>query len=145
MTPDIVAVLVVPAPNDPGGLLAAGRCGALPPMVMDLNGDGLWEEVDRPEDRTIPDEGDNYAVATLPLWWDGALCVEGWDRARRVLYAAPDPVHPAFDPLLHRFYPDGLDGPPTAGAEWLAVELVRFGLASRVVRLARVDGRLVEL
>jgi hypothetical protein len=126
---DVVAVLVVPADGDPGGLrgstrLALPRCpspveethAGAPPMVV------LSEPPDYPE--------------ALPLWWDGALVPEGWDRARRAWSHAP-----GHTPLGvgHRFEVS-LDQ-----AEMVGLDLVQLGLASRVVRLARVDGRLVEV
>lgn len=70
--------------------------------------------------------------------WDGELVPEGWDRARRVLwYGTPDRAD-RWD-LWREFEVD------PAHLIAFGEALVRLGLASRVVRLARVDGRLVEL
>jgi hypothetical protein len=140
---EIVAVLVVPAAGDPGGLLAAGPCGGVPPRVLSGHtcAYGSHQEWQTPDDL---DGRDCYMcrhpLFALPLWWDGALVPEGWDRARRVYLTAcrgnPRAVHygtaEVRDPDLYELV-------------GVADELVHADLASRVVRLARVDGRLVEV
>lgn len=127
-----VAVLVVPAKGDPGGLLAAGRCGTWPPASVCLG-----------------DEGWRVGIArALPLWWDGALVPEGWDRARRVWFGSDAPGRPDIgdDPL----YDDLLDAvsiifePELEHVLALARSLTDIGRAFRVVLLDRVGGRLVE-
>lgn len=75
---DVRGMLVVPAKGDPGGLLAEGVCNALPPLAVDMG--GWWSAVGDVADRDWDD-----AEYALPLWWDGALVPEGWDRLRRVL------------------------------------------------------------
>jgi hypothetical protein len=131
---DIVAVLVVPAPNDPGGLLAKGACGGVPAMVGWYPPDANWSRI---EWMLAEDHANRRA---LPLWWNGALCPEGWDRARRAYAVGVGAVlsHPAI------LYAESFD--PTIGeVETMADGLCFQGLASRVVRLTRVGGRLVEL
>jgi hypothetical protein len=147
---DIVAVLVIPADKDPGRLLEPGPCDAMPPVVV--SGHLCAYEGHRRWQLHSDFAGDgcymcHYPLRALPLWWNGALCPEGWDRARRALWESNALVHPAHHSLLHSFRPDDGDGldPARDACEWLAVELVRLGLAVRVVRLTRVDGRLVEL
>jgi hypothetical protein len=77
----------------------------------------------------------------LPLWWDGELVPEGWDRARRV-YAAACAAYP--DTIADRAHETANPELPRVLA--LADMLVSHGLvAARVVRLARVDGRRVEV
>ena len=127
---DIVAVLVVPAEGDPGGLLADGVAGSSPPYV----GLGPAYEPGRP--------GGEPEWA-LPLWWDGALVPEGYDRARRVVagtLSAPGLV--GGDSAVRAWLRDL--GESLADAERLAAEVAECGYGS-VVRLARVDGRLVEV
>jgi hypothetical protein len=123
-----VAVLVVPAEGDPGGLKTPGSCGSRPPLVYHDPDDGTWR-----------DWGHVWHRAALPLWWDGALVPEGWDRARRV----EETVQRSGEVLE----PWPLDPMRRGGARYvqlLARALVTAGLASRVVLLDRVDGRLVE-
>jgi hypothetical protein len=126
---EIVAVLVVPAEKDPAGLLAEGRCG-WPPAVAwtDHQPDGWHWRV-----------GNTRKGHALPLWWDGALVPEGWDRARRAWFNSvavshdAEAVYEMFDPTLELMLP-------------LADSLVGTGLASRVARLTRdAEGRLVEV
>lgn len=127
---DIVAVLVVPAEGDPGGLLAEGPCYAWPPRVGRAN---EWTPM-------TWDEQGAYDEEALPLGWDGELVPEGWDRARRVAREVPD------DYLGGEAWFAAQDAHPDFDAvKSLAAALMAAGLASRVVRLARVDGRLVEV
>lgn len=123
---DVVAVLVVPAEGDPGGLLREGSCGPIPAMVANYGSWGLAGQ--GPRDWYITSTVWVGAVA-LPLWWDGALVPEGWDRARRV---ADD-----------RFYSEMCDPDVDCAIEY--AEFVAAKTGGRVVRLARVDGRLVEV
>jgi hypothetical protein len=138
----IVAVLVVPAEGDPGGLLARGGCEARPPLVhrriaLITDPAYTWLNGWRTQGSIASD-----VESALPLWWDGALVPEGWDRARRV-YAASCADHP--DVIADRAY----DTPSPGMQRLLALAdmLVSHGLvASRVVRLTRdADGRLVEV
>lgn len=160
MTPEIVAVLVV---GDEGWLLAPGRCGGEPPKVCGrpehgwVTWDSLWRTVlGRGRDA---ETGVERAVRedwprALPLWWDGRLCEEGWDRLTRVMHpdanGSPLEEHPDRAPndlwyqrahaaCYHRLYPT------LEMVDALARVTVAAGHASRVVRLARVDGRLVEV
>lgn len=141
MTTEIVAILAVPVEGDPGGLLAFhSELGGGPPTAIltpdgwvgsyaalranaakQWNGDELIELVSAPH--------------ALVLQWDGELCLDGFLRAadlaawwfdvggRAALHVWAD-----LDERLR-----------------IAEELVRRGHAGRVVRLARVDGRLVEV
>ena len=136
---EIVAVLVVPAEGDPGGLLARPRIGACCPGEVYLDPHFGWSEAgdyyDREHDRAI-------VPRALALWLD-ALVPEGWDRARRVIagtLTTPGLVGGDCVVVRRLGEPESL-----AGAQWLAAELVDCEFASRVVRLARVDGRLVEV
>lgn len=167
---EIVAVLVVAAPGDPGELLAAGLFSAAPelrrwvvePCVSDAEPySGRWYWSGRHHDaeydvapyevhrarRVEPDAIRLHRA--LPLWWDGAVVPEGWDRARRV-YAA------ACLAIGHLETAAGamaaVDPRDAEGAERMGHSLVGLGVAypahrtvTRVVRLARVDGRLVEV
>ena len=151
---DPVAVLVIPAPGDPGGLLAETSLGARAPiaMALRLNADRhvdmraplrwlAWHEV--PESLVA---GTNEEILhalnaerALPLWWDGALVPEGWDRARRVITAQG---WTAFDALPTRAW--CMEPRHPLDVLLLAEDLVTRGRASRVVMLDLVDGRLVE-
>jgi hypothetical protein len=67
-------VLLIPAPGDPGGLLAEPVCGGRPPTAWEWNGD--WRE-DAYSGPALPHE------EALVLVWDGAVVPEGCDRACR--------------------------------------------------------------
>jgi hypothetical protein len=134
VNPEIVAVLVVPAEGDPGGLLAAGVCDFGAPTASLIH---TTPEPDQPGEWYSKRFVGAFTYA-LPLWWDGALCPEGWDRARRVYSVG------------RREIDDHYGTAEIMNPDWFVVssfaeQLVRVGLASRVVRLARVDGRLVEV
>lgn len=108
------------------------RCGARPPSVG-LYASGWWRWPGSEECGKI-----HYTA--LPLWWGGALVPEGWDRARRIYLMEGGSLlsHPAslvFDVFK----------PTICDTEVLAEGLVWRGCAARVVRLASVDGRLVEI
>ncbi len=128
------AVLVVPAAGDPGGLLANGVLGATPPFV--------WRHVHKDGSTCWDPRCQRAWLATdrqhaLPLWWDGALVPEGWAR----FVYSEDALSPYGLPRARRtfrMWPD-LD---TVLASAFAAE--RAGLASRVVLLDLIDGRLVE-
>ena len=129
MSADIVAVLVVPAEGDPGGRLACLPWAYSPPAVASLVQPYCTPvEPVEPEWRLGLISGSD--LRALPLWWDGALVPEGWDRLMRRYSAARDEAGewPMLDDVLAT-----------------ASDLVAAGLASRVVRLARVEGRLVEV
>lgn len=130
-------IVVIPAAGDPGGLLAEGPCGALPPTVHAVEGaiatgwrtaiEGVWFEGRAPH---LPDGMPR--VQALPLWWNGKLVPEGWWRGWRAWVSgdfpgAPCPVQATIADCLQ-----------------LAKELVFYGIASRVVLLDLVGGRLVE-
>lgn len=128
---DIVAVLVVPAEGDPGGLLAEGACQAWPPRVGSsaAHDYGSWKAGAKEWTPMGWDEQGAYDTEALPLWWDGALVPEGYDRARRVgISQWDDTPNPDIDTVMI-----------------CAVSLCERGWGYRVVRLARVDGRLVEV
>lgn len=156
----VIAVLVIPSEGDPGGLLTEGRkpgAGWRQYEETDPLGwfpDPPWPNIAAYWSSTPPAVGlgapsDHVHTWALPLWWDGALVPEGWDRARRVVAGSMSHhAREVFAPILHAFAPSEIDGDHREGWElclWLAVELVRAGLAGRVVRLARVVGRLVEV
>lgn len=140
-----VAVLVVPAAGDRGGLLTPGPCGAMLPWAQQVRVSGpsytglVWAAGSR-----WPPEDPRH-VGVLPLWWDDALVPEGWDRARRVLANR-----------MRSFLPSDWSGGAGAlldaspGTESILDTalmgrlLFELGLASGVVLLDRVDGRLVE-
>lgn len=117
---DIVAVLVVPAEGDPGGLLREGRCGIIP-AIAELRPTYVDHQLIGPEEWTITSVR-WQAGAALPLWWDGRLLEEGWDRAQR---AANE--HDTLDEDLFRVVPDLDEVTAFAGG------LAEAGLASRVV------------
>ena len=90
------AILLIPAPGDPHGLLAPGKCGAMPPSVYDAPIVG-WVTAETLSRRTHGsfdlDEYENgldrairldYRQA-LVLAWDGEPVPEGCDRAVRCL------------------------------------------------------------
>jgi len=136
---EIVAVLVVPARGDPGGLTTmrgmSADVGGSHPRV--IRGDtcphhGEWSPP--PSFRGGDCYMCRYPEEALPLWWDGALVPEGWDRLRR---AIPGMADSPSDPAQH--------GGPAYIVRMIEVyDAAQHGVA-RVVRLARVDGRLVEV
>ena len=73
----MIAVLLVPAAGDPFGLLAPGKCGAMPPLAAWYTGLGRWEILCVPVEKRA-----------LVLAWDSAVVVEGVDRIVRALNAA---------------------------------------------------------
>jgi hypothetical protein len=85
-------VLLVPAPDDPHGLLREGLCGARPPLAIrltvpcDLHVASLrcmdWRATIRSCDTGLSSE------RALVLAWDGEPVPEGCDRAIRALAAA---------------------------------------------------------
>lgn len=120
---DPIAVLVEPAERDPAGLLdpAPLGLGGCPACVTE--GPGGWVH----GMRSSPTGEPRWA---LPLWWEGSLVPEGWDRLRRVMRA------------------HALDQDPDAGqVRWAAAVAVKHApgnACARVVLLDRIDGRLVE-
>lgn len=114
---EIVAVILVPVEGDPSRVLGGARCHARPPIVYFDTRDGGWVE--------FPWR-DNEPHA-LPVWWDGALVPEGWDRWRRVLRGFR--MSARAEPRLED-----------------VVALANLApTAARVVCLGMVDGRLVEV
>lgn len=128
MTP--VAVLVVPAKGDPGGLLAYGRrmpVGAQGPTTLTAHVSATFAA--RPPSVTAWGPESALWPSALPLWWDNALVPEGWDRLNRAIDKGAWTTHPSVTAVLR-----------------MAEEAVSDGLASRVVVLARdASGRLVEV
>jgi len=116
---DPVAVLVVT--DYYGDLLRPGPCGSRPARAYRA-ASGAWVDVE-------PLAG--WTACALPLWWDGALVPEGWDRARRV----HDRQSNAFQESLNHHLDNVLG---------LGRALVALGFATRVVLLDRIYGRLVE-
>ena len=76
---EIKAVLLVPEPGDPHGLLAEGPCGARPPMATHYRRG--WRG-----GKLVPscaeDHADTFTYA-LVLAWDGEPVPEGVDRLAR--------------------------------------------------------------
>lgn len=154
---DVVAVIVVPAAGDPGELLARGRLGARVPLVAKplstAHLDAMrLHNITHPHDDPWPEEElvvlgqwhrasrDPLEDCALPVWWDGSLVAEGWDRfARRILL----PCVKRDAPPLRRSL-EAWDSPPLTHVIHHAARLEsRIG---RVVLLTRsADGRLVEV
>lgn len=134
MDADVVAVLVVPAPGDPGRLLARGACGSSPPVAHEA---GRWSTPTWMEGR----DPDGPMFNALPLWWEGRLVEEGWSR----LAYAEDRLSPDRPGVLPRRRRQISLWPDLEAVLALADGSVLRGIASRVIRLVRVDGRLVEL
>jgi hypothetical protein len=130
---DIVAVLVVPAAGDPAGLLTTGRCDSVPPEVQSGHACGhAYHREWKPAGEMTDCYMCRHPASALPLWWDGSLVPEGWDRLNRALYR-------------HK-----MAGRRSAeSAEYAGIYgqlLVGKGDASRVVLLTRdAAGRLVEV
>ncbi len=118
------AILLVPT-EDGASLLALGRLGQRPPCLVSYPKRGPdtqppWSPY------AIPTMDMGYGrVLALPLWWDGELVPEGWDRARRACAEIHD-----FRPLC-------------SDVLVLARFLASAGLC-RVVLLDLVGGALVE-
>jgi hypothetical protein len=137
---DVVAALVVADADSP--LLAPGRCGSTPAIAFSgwlcaHSGHQQW----RVED--LGPLADCYMcrnglLQALPLWWDGALVPEGWARAVTVQW-----LHARSEVILAGI---GLVMEPTPfQVEQVGLRLVSLRLASRIVLLARDNGRLVEV
>lgn len=134
---EVVAVLVVTKRGGHLNLLAPGPCGARPPRVVSghvcaYESHREWQtDEDGPRDCYMC----RHPLEALPLWWDGALVPEGWDRAARCVSWNDSGCH-VFE-IGEARLACVLDG---------ARALVRHGKASRVVLLTRdADGRLVEV
>lgn len=135
MPNQVVAVLVVPAKGDPGGLLTGGFFSSWPPTALRV---GTFVGVTWCA--TVSSQFDPDYDRALVLWWNGSLVPEGWDRARRV-YGRHGWDTPEYDPKGQM----GIADPALAGVDAIADGLVRQGLASRIVRLVRDEsGRLLE-
>lgn len=127
---DVVAVILVPSKGDPGRLLATGACGAIPPLVRrwDTGRGPWWGRHYCPEGSVATDD---YG---LPLWWDGRLVPEGWDRFVRALL----PSDGRDDRPVSRF--------PYLGEVFRATGAAMPNIVEREIRLALdVGGRLVEV
>ena len=104
MTPETPpwGIVCRPVEGDPGKLLATGPCPAKPfadpPALVSSRGS---KSLGRPTaDSWWPGYADGRvrpkAVYALPIWWKNQVCPEGWDRARRAVWAAErmsDPAH----------------------------------------------------
>lgn len=143
---DPIAVLVIPAEGDPGGLLAPGRCGIIPALA-ELRTTPRQERWELASNRW---PGETYA---LPLWWDGRLLEEGWDRAWRVAagHAAKTCLAKPFTPevtpddetflMVMRVSRDAGQDEVLALARWL----MGVGLVAHIVRiLPGIAGPVVE-
>lgn len=134
---------IVVVPTEAGRVLTMeGPCGARAGMVFAAGTSCLdcgrafpaWAPM-------CPDCGGPGRSEGLPLWWDGALVPEGWDRARRVAFdAAGFTGGPALAAAL-----DAVEVvyPSAAGVLHMALALEAAGLC-RVVVLDLVDGAVVE-
>lgn len=139
-------VLVVPAEGDPGGLLAFRRL-AIPSQPTGRTLVASTEAARAPKVLgwdSGRDASSPLWPSALPLWWDGALVPEGWDRARRCLRRL-DYVQRISSGIGNMTWQtlDTID-PICGQAITIAGWTVATGLASRVVLLDLVDGRLVE-
>jgi hypothetical protein len=134
-----IAVLVVPAEGDPGGLLALAMGGGQPPVVRRC----VSMIVDVGAVRWVPGAPQlrgrkNRRETALPLWWDGDVVAEGWDRARRLVDGDHRLPADAME-YVHDFYPSVFNVLTLAG--WL----IEAGAASRIVLLDRADdGSIAE-
>lgn len=120
MTADIAAVLIIPAPGDPLGLLAEGSCGARPPVVVQVDvADGWVADPDAPlgyvltvtgEQRWEEWDGEPWqqlgGPRALVLAWDGEPVPEGLFVLWRALWGvmskngqAPPPL--TAEPGMH--------------------------------------------
>lgn len=137
MSADIVAVLVVPLPGDPSGLLGDvtldGTVVSRPPRVhrpwMEDYGSPTGGEHHpewAPVEYDVSCEEPPYGG--LPVWWEGALVPDGWDRLRRHMRSHALPRDPE-----------------PGNVRWAALVAQDLRLIARAVFLARVDGRLVEI
>ena len=79
------AILLIPAPGDPCGLLAPGKCGAMSPTRWSPTGenpDMRWSG----SRYCLPDwSPDPSSKEALVLAWEGESVAEGCDRAARCL------------------------------------------------------------
>lgn len=144
----IVGVIAQVAAGDPGRLLARGVCGPMPAYAWNPHGRG-WQTGTAAMVPGWPCEG-------LPLWWDGRLVPEGWDRAIRamsfVVFETDDAMkrrvagHPerSLNPFAISHWRRTPE-PPLDEVERAADFLRRLGFASRVVRVVREGDRLVEV
>ena len=76
------AILLVPAAGDPHGLLAPGKCGAMPPIVE-------YTHVGGGKHAWIEQVSLHPPKQALVLSWDGEPVAEGFDRAARKLSGRP--------------------------------------------------------
>ena len=74
----------------------------------------------------------------LPLWWDGALVEEGWDRFRRWALGRTEEDGSEGRDFCTAMWCQARDA--SMAAEWAAESVGGF----RVILLDLVDGRLVE-
>lgn len=116
------AILCVPTKGDPGGLLKVG-----PSLRLPAGPDIAVTRCAHPPRIVFHGSRED----ALPLWWDGALVPEGWDRYVRVLLTA---LGGQDDYPVSRWpTADGVLAAASAGTS-----------LCRVVVLDLVDGALVE-
>lgn len=115
-TPQIYGVLIVPVRGgSSSALLAIGGCSFSPPAQAIVDPDGNWVISSL-----------NVPSRALPVWWEGRLCAEGWDRARRVLNQIE--AGRGLPPIVN-------DPTHVDGVIWAAQRIVKAGYAERVIRL----------
>lgn len=121
-------MLVVVAEDDPGRLLAEGPIRSIPPRMYATPGtDPVWSP-------GVPEPGLGRERA-LALWWDGSVVLDGWFRG----------IVPSSWPFDVEGRAAAFIAPDLDEVIQLAEDLVERDYGARVVRLAQVGGRLVEV
>jgi len=145
-------VLVVPVAGDPGGLLRRPSTLDYGSQSFGYSAPSAWCMVGVPPFVTLlpPNDGTMSTTSAFPLWWTGALVPEGWDRARRAYAAACRAVghHETAAEIMAHPDPVTAEDAANRGHSMVGFTVAYgargLGLASRVVLLDLVDGRLVE-
>lgn len=109
-------VAVFPAEGDPAKFRLDGRCASRPPLIRWV---GYWKAFD-----SLIQYGRGNSA--LPLWWKGELVPDGWDRARRAVWALS---HVSTGAWVLASEPN----PTVAQAVDFAHLLVEMGLAERAI------------
>jgi hypothetical protein len=127
---NVVAILAIPSDDDASGgvgLMAPTVLGGRLPLAYAGDRNRGWQE-----DPTWHGHG-------LALFWDGQFVPEGWDRFRRVVGEQFGGLHRHAQMLCGRSTPNMSEALTVARAA------AERGIIARVVCLARVDGRNVEV
>lgn len=127
-------IVLVPAEGDPGRLTQPGALGCMPPVARrwPARDPGTWEHTPPSAEVVLNRAAWRSQEVGLAVWWDGALVPEGWDRLLRCIDTDDSDHAPRH--------------PPVGEVVDMANYALRYkvNLASRVVLLDLVDGRLVE-